>query len=506
MERMKLPQPLQTNNNTAPWRERLLPIIPVLAALILFLPVLGNGFVNWDDPAYVYENLHIRSIDIKWLLTSVVGSNYHPLTMLSHSLDYAIFGSNPAGHHFSSILLHGLNSGLVFLLAKTILYRAGMNGENNWGLNPAAMAAALLFAVHPLHVESVAWVSERKDVLTAFFFLLAILTYIRYNGSTQKHLYWLTLFFFLLALLSKPMAVTLPAVLLLLDYFPLKRKLRSKIFVEKIPFFALSIVWGIITLLTQKSGGAVTLIETYPLHTRIIVTVKGYIFYLYKLAMPVSLAPYYPLPLSPGLGEPVFLLSLAFFVIISLICLFFAMRGMRALPTLWGYYILTLLPVIGLVQVGSQAAADRYSYLPTLGFFILAGTVPGYLYKRAGSLKTLALCITGIAIALLALKTTTTIPVWKDSITLWSHEIDFLKSHRNDDRLASTIALYNRAKAYELQARHNEAIKDYGRVMAINPSYIEAYINRGVIYGKTNRYREAIGDFSVALSIDPYSQ
>lgn len=491
-----------TRHKTITWSNILFPLIPAIAAFIIYIPALGNGFVNWDDPAYVYENLHIRSLDVRWLLTGVVGSNYHPLTMLSHTIDYALFGLRPAGHHLTSIILHALNSALVFLLASKLI---GGHKKAYVG----ALIAALLFALHPLHVESVAWVSERKDVLSAFFFLLALLTYLRDSKKSPQSIYYcLTFLFFLLAVLSKPMAVTLPAVLLILDYYPLKRCKKNirKIFIEKIPFFALSAAWGVLTLLAQKSGGSVTLISTYPMHTRLIVAVKGYIFYLYKLSLPIRLAPHYPLPLNPGAGNPVFIASITLFILISLLCITLAIKGRRALPALWLYYIITLLPVIGIIQVGSQAAADRYTYLPTAGFFITAGAAASYLYKKAGRTKTLVLCLTLIAFSLLTVKTSTTIPVWKDSIRLWSHEIKFLSTYKNQDRLAATIALYNRAKAYELQAQPDKAIRDYNRLIALNPSYTEAYLNRGVIYAKTNRYREAIRDFSLALQIDPGSE
>ncbi len=498
-------QPLHSTK-TASWSRILLPLIPALLAFIIYIPAIGNGFVNWDDPAYVYENLHIRHLDIKWIFTAVVGSNYHPLTMLSHTLDYAIFGLNPAGHHLTSIVLHAFNSALVFLLADKLI--GALNLKGNRGSAVPALIAGLLFALHPLHVESVVWIAERKDVLSAFFFLITILTYIRYTQSMgRRGFYALTLIFFLLALLSKPMAITLPAVLLILDYHPLKRprKNTAELLIEKIPFFALSITSAVLTLLAQKSGGAVTLISTYPLHTRLTVAVKGYIFYLYKLILPITLAPHYPLPLNPGFSDPVFILSLLLFILISLLCVLMAVKGRRALPALWLYYVITLLPVIGIVQVGSQAAADRYAYLPTIGFIITAGAGFNYLYKRSGSIKILGISLTLVALALLAVKTSAAIPVWKDSIGLWSHEINFLNTLKSKDRLASTIALYNRAKAYELQGRSAEAITDYSRLIEINPSYINAYLNRGVIYGKTNRYREAVEDFSRALKIDPYS-
>jgi len=485
------------------WQDKVAPLIPALVAVVLFLPALGNGFVNWDDPAYVYQNLHIRHLELRWIFTGIVASNYHPLTLLSHTIDYALFGADPMGHHLTSLILHGLNSALVFLLAKRLFNKGFWHGG---ALLPAFMAA-LLFAVHPLHVESVVWVSERKDVLSAFFFLLSILFYLRYTEKGHvKKFYVLTLITFILALLSKPMAVTLPVVLLILDYYPLDRLCKGRIIImEKIPFFALSIASAIVTLWAQSTGGAVTRMVSYPLYIRILVAVRGYFFYSYKLLFPVSLAPYYPLPMGLGLTNPFFIVALVFFITVTIFCFFLAMGGKRALFAIWLYYLVTLAPVIGIVQVGSQAAADRYSYLPTVGCLMLAGALFGFLYKRPRGSKTFAIIIALAVLSGLTVKTLRTIPVWHDSVSLWSHEINFLESHNKRDRLAGTIAHYNRAKAFEGISLLPEAIADYTSVIAINPGYLDAYINRGVIYGRLGRFEEALPDLNRAVELDPAS-
>ncbi len=413
-----------------PLRALLPAIAPALLAFAVFIPALGAGFVNWDDPAYVYQNPHIRSLDLHWAFTAVVASNYHPLTLLSHTLDYALFGLDPWGHHLTSIMLHALNSALVYLLSLALLERimprsgapdsagkgsgqrpGGLSRNANTGPSEgavfAALAAAFIFAAHPLHVESVAWVAERKDVLSAFLFLLSMLAYLGYTARRDKALpYALSLIFFVLALLSKPMAVTLPVVLLVLDYYPLKRDGRGwgRLIIEKIPFFALSILSAVLTLWAQSSGGAVTKMHSYSLGARLIVAVRGYVFYLYKLIYPASLAPYYPLPLSAGAEDPLFLGSLLILIIISALCLYLALRGRRAPAALWAYYIVTLAPVIGIVQVGSQAAADRYAYITTIGFFMLAGFVMARLFTMPAP-RVPALFLTFLAVALLGLKT-----------------------------------------------------------------------------------------------------
>jgi len=303
------------------------------------------------------------------------------------------------------------------------------------------------------------------------------------------------------------MAITLPVVLLIIDYYPLARDKNgwTGLFIEKIPFFALSAASAILTLRAQSSGGAVTSMASYTLPVRLMVAIRGYVFYLYKLIFPATLAPYYPLPLNPGLGDPFFLASLAFLILTTIFCLILAIKGKRALPALWLYYLVTLVPVIGIVQVGSQAAADRYAYLPTVGSFILAGAILGLVYKRPGTSKKIALIITIAAISLLTFKTIKTIPVWKNSISLWSHEIDFLQANAKHDRLASIIARYNRAKAFEIDGQLARAVDDYSVVLTLNPAYLDAYINRGVIYGKTGRFDKALSDLNRAVAIDPAS-
>ncbi len=486
------------------WQEMLPALLPAILAFFLFLPALWAGFVNWDDPLYVYQNPHIRSLDIRWVFTAVVASNYHPLTLLSHTLDYALFGLSPWGHHLTNIVLHAVNSALVFLLARALLLRARpMVKDGGQGRVLAPLFAALVFAAHPLHVESVVWVAERKDVLSALFFLLSILSYLRYSENRRIPAYGLTLILFVLALLSKPMAISLPVVLLILDYYPLQRIERGwAVVIEKVPFFVLSGASAIITLWAQKTGGAVTLMRSYPLATRLVVAIRGYVFYMYKLIFPATLAPYYPLPLNPGVGDPLFLASLLILVIITALSIYLAIKGHRAIPALWSYYIVTLFPVIGIVQVGSQAAADRYAYIPTMGFFILAASI---FTRKKGAARPIGVAIFVAALVLFGLKTTRAIPVWKDSLSLWTHEIGYLQSHGGEDKVAGVIARYNRAKAFESLSLLEEAAREYGRVLAINPRYLDAYLNRGVIYARLGRYNEAIGDFTRAMDIEPTS-
>jgi len=468
-----------------------------ILALLIFLPVLGNGFVNWDDPLYVYGNLHIRHLDIRWIFTGIVASNYHPLTLLSHTLDYALFGLNPMGHHLTSIILHALNSALVFLLAKRLF-----NKDSGSGSTLLPLTAALLFAFHPIHVESVAWVSERKDVLSAFFFLLSILAYLRYTekGHDKKY-YGLTLFAFILALLAKPMAVTLPVVLLIIDYYPLKRDDNgwARLIMEKIPFFALSLASAIVTLWAQRVGHGLRGLETHSLSTRIYIAVRAVTFYLQKIILPIKLSPYYPLPFNTGLVSSGFIISLAVVILITLLCLL-ALKRQRWPMALWAFYLVTLLPVSGLVTVGGQAVADRYAYIPTMGFLIFAGALISRAAlwgkgESAGRKKSAAVALTIVILGIFAVQTIRQEAIWDDSISLMSRAIKLYPGR-------AVIPYNNRGLAYDRRGNLQLALSDYNSAIAISPEFTDAYINRGIVYGESSLFEKAIDDFSRALVID----
>jgi hypothetical protein len=300
-------------------------LIVASVTFVVYLPALNNEFVNWDDPTYVYENYQIRSIDfgfLKWIFTAVVSGNWHPLTMFTHALDYSFWGLDPRGHHLTSIIFHTFNTLLVFILVVQLLGcgRAGKTGIPNGFTGPdkkaliAGIVTALVFGIHPVHVESVAWISERKDVLSVFFFLLSVLAYLKYTSSRNSKRsisYGACLLLFTMALMSKPMAVTLPVVLLILDYYPLGRmslegglKGAKWSLLEKVPFFVLSLLSSLITIWAQHTGGALTTLEAYPLKVRILVALRAYAFYIYKMVLPIDLAPFYPYPRSSILYTP----------------------------------------------------------------------------------------------------------------------------------------------------------------------------------------------------------
>ena len=480
-----------------------------LVTFLVFLPALKNDIVNWDDPLYVWENLNIRSFDmafVKWLFTSLVVSNWHPLTMLSHALDYHFFGLEPWGHHFTSLVIHALNTFMVYVVAHTLYarYAARYNEQDSSALYAfiAAITTSLFFGLHPIHVESVVWLSERKDVLCGFFYLLSIIFYLNSTkgDSGRKSLHALSIFSFLLALMSKPMAVSLPVVLLIIDYFPLGRLERHKYagaLIEKIPFVILALAFSIITLLSQSSTGAIARFADTSLYERVLVSARAYGFYLYKILWPAELAPLYPYPADISLGSLNFLVPVLLFISITLFCIFM-FRRLRLLLPLWAYYVVTLLPVIGIVRVGQQAAADRYTYLPVIAPFLLAGFALVYIarrFKSKGSLAVLALFLILLS-ALLSSLTIKQTSIWKDSLTLWSYEISLYPT-------GSHIPYTNRGAFYEDRDRFDLAIADYNKAIEVAPIDANTYVNRGDFYYRTDEIIKATGDFEKAIEIRP---
>ena len=353
------------------------PVVCLLLAVVtlaLYNPVNRHPFVNYDDDRYVTENAHVRqgltAETFTWALTSTEQANWHPLTWMSHALDVSLFRLNPAGHHFTSILLHVVNVMLLFLLLM-------------WGterLAPSLFVAAL-FAMHPINVESVAWVAERKNVLCTTFFFLALWAYGWYARKPDWKRYLVVAALFAAGLASKPMVITLPFVLLLLDYWPLRRVRSesaetnqvpafqwSRLALEKLPLLALSAASAVITMHAQQSGGAVRTTAEVSFGVRIANAIYAYAMYLWKMVWPARLAPLYP---HPGDSLSAWQVLVAGVVLIAITAIAWRLRARRYLLVGWLWFLGTLVPVIGLVQVGEAAMADRYAYIPLIGIFVM---------------------------------------------------------------------------------------------------------------------------------------
>jgi protein O-mannosyl-transferase len=481
------------------YRNILVCLFLIISTLSVYWQVTNYNFVDFDDIEYVYENRHIQdgfTLDsIKWAFTTNRASIWHPLSWLSHMLDYQLYGLNPGGHHLTNLLFHILNTLLLFFVLKK------MTGH----LWQSAFVAAL-FALHPLHVESVAWISERKDVLSTFFWMLTMWSYIRYVRDLGIYNYLLVLLFFILGLMAKPMLVTLPFVLLLLDYYPLHRfktqsnrinsKQRSKAFhpvLEKIPFFIFVVISGVIALYAQKHGGSVASLEAITIQTRIANALVSYVNYLIKMIYPYGLTVIYPYPAS----FPWWQITGALFILLSVS--FLAVKRIKQSPYLivgWLWYLGTLVPVIGLVQVGDQSMADRYTYIPLIGIFIIISWgIPDFVKRWQH--KKILLSATA-AVILVASMTITYVQAgyWENSTTLFKHALNVTSNNYTAHNNYGRLIMINNGKAEEAMPHFNKALN-------INPRSVEALNNIGVILAGKGKLDEAVSHFSRALSIRP---
>jgi tetratricopeptide (TPR) repeat protein len=511
-----------------PKRVALLSLLIGACAILVYLPALNLGFVNWDDDKYVYENPHILTLSssfLRWAFTTFeVGGNWHPLTWLSLGLDRLLWGTSPMGFHATNILLHGLNTALVTVLA-ALLFADGKKAltddeEGSRISNRGMIAAAItgtLFGFHPIHVESVAWISERKDVLCAFFFFAGILAYLRYawvrsdgialepfyRGRSSRF-YFFTLLLFVLSLLSKPMAVTFPAVLLILDWHPLGRfesgERRFSVLLEKLPFFVLSVASSIVTV----AGQTLQTVRKLPVMDRFLNGVHSLIMYIWKMLVPLNLLPYYPYPsgISPISVKYLSALLIVAGIAVSCVVLYKIKRG-RAWIAAWGYYLVTLLPVIGFIQVGAQSMADRYTYLPSLGPFLLTSLGLAIVVEKKNEapsesfmLRYSALIVLGILAVSLSSLTVRQTGIWKDGLTFWNYVIE-----KEPGRV--DVAYLNRGNIYLNQGKFEEALLNYDTALTINPDFINGYSNRAQAYIRLNKHSNALKDLNTALTLSP---
>lgn len=482
----------------------------LLLTFAVYLPSLQNSFVQWDDDAYIFENPFIRSFDAGFFrraFFSFYAANWHPLTWISHALDYAVWGLNPMGHHLANNILHAVNTFLVVLLAARLIevvQNSRFAFHDSRFTLIAAGVTGLLFGLHPLHVESVAWASERKDLLCALFFLLSVLTYVSYRSHKANKTYILSLCFFILALLSKPMAVSLPIILLILDWYPFKRINSINSFwpalMEKIPFLILSLISSMLTLLAQRSGDAILSTAEVPLWTRTIAAAKSLLAYLLKMIYPVDLVPFYPYPVNTSF------LSLGFIPVVFTAGMTIAgiatARKQKLWLAAWGYFVVTLAPVLGIVQVGSQAMADRYSYLPSIGPFLIAALGFAWLVNKLnmtikhGLISWLVPAAAAVFVfSSLGYLTVRQIGIWKGSMDLWNYVID--------KEPMTYFAYNNRGITLFQMGQIDAAIDDYNKSIAIYPNYFKAHYNMGLALYEKGFPDGAIQEYQFAVRLNP---
>lgn len=509
----------QRRRPAGPFARWIAPAVIVAGTVLAFLPSLQGEFLRWDDDVNFLDNPGYRGLGparLRWMFTTFHMGLYIPATWMTLGLDYALWGMNAAGYRLTSLVLHAANGLLLYALARRLL-RTGMPGPaagTEVATRAGAAVAALVFALHPLRVESVAWVTERRDVLSGLFCLLAILGYLRARDpgdARRRAWYGLSVAAFALALLSKPMAVSLPVILVVLDIYPLgrlparprrwlDRDLRP-LWLEKIPFVLLSVAAGVVAVLAMRHVGNLKPIADIGIAGRIAVTLYAPAFYLWKTLLPAGLSPLYELPARVDPLAWPFLLSAG--VVVGLTALAIAARRRwPALAATWAVYVVTLLPVSGLVQNGPQIAADRYTYLPAMAWALLAGAgaASGWAAWRSGGLpKGAAGAIAGAVVAALVVLgglTARQVGVWRDTETLWRHALA---------TSPSSIAHSNLADTLFAREQTDEAIRHAREALRIRPNYVDARNVLGLALAQQGRLGEARAEFVRALEIDPTS-
>ncbi len=495
------------NKTPKKYRSIYIYLVLVLATCFAFEQVRYNDFV-WDDIQYITENPHVKCgitrESVVWAFSTTYASNWHPVTWLSHMLDYQLFGPNPLYHHLVNLLFHIANSLLLFWVLKRMT-----------GAVWRSAFVATAFALHPIHVESVVWVAERKDLLCGFFWMLTIAAYIRYARCPRIGRYLLVILLFGLGLMAKPMIITLPFVLLLLDYWPLRR-FRSpwqgiskvspspdsinicyqsstpwRLIYEKIPLFILMVASAIITLIAQQKGGAMKMI--LPVDTRIANAVVSYIGYIAKIVYPSNLSVLYPHPRDSFLTwNPIASVIVLIFLTISIICLSWQKRHYLAVGWLW--YLGALVPVIGLIQVGMQGMSDRYTYLPSIGFFIMvtwgaAELLDKWHYRSIG----LTISVV-IVLVVLPICTRAQVKYWRNNLTLFGHSLEATQNN--------PTMLYNLGVAFTLIGKLDEAAICYTEVLRLRPDYPGAHRSLGIVLTTQGKLDEAIEHFHQALQLE----
>jgi tetratricopeptide (TPR) repeat protein len=523
-------------------RNALISLLLAAATLAVYWQVGNHDFINYDDPLYVTENLRVQAgltfDNVRWAFTTFEASNWHPLTWLSHMLDVELFGMHPRGHHLTSVVLHAINSMVLFLVLTRMTAAPGRS----------AIVAAL-FALHPLHVESVAWVAERKDVLSTLFFLLTIGAYVAYARRPASGRYLVVATVYALGLMAKPMLVTLPCLLLLLDYWPLRRFHFSparaegeatrtlpeperwptgRLIMEKLPLLLLTLAASLVTLHAQSTSQAMASADYVPLAFRLLNALSAYVGYISKMLWPVDLAVLYPLPVQRGIVNG--LLCAGLLLGISLAVVRWRKQA-PYLPVGWFWYLGTLVPVIGLVQVGVQAMADRYTYIPLTGLFIMAVWGGSELLGKRRYRRAVESAGAGTLLAVCALLTWHQLGHWQNSLTLMSHTIRVTERNwmahtslglalADQGRYVEAIGHYREAiriSEVNFLAHNNlglvlvqsgrpaEAITHYREAIRINPQWYGAYMNLGATLANLGRTEEAITPFQKAAELQPGS-
>jgi len=447
-------------------------------------------FINYDTPKYVLENHHVKQgiiiENFTWAFSTTYFSNWHPLTWLAHMIVVDIFGMNPTGHHAINLLIHIINSVLLYWIIKKF-------SESYW----SSIFIAALFAIHPLHIQSVVWVAELKDLLSTMFCFFSILFYYFYKKKSQLTYYLLLIFFFILSLLTKPMLVTLPFILLLIDYWSLNRfKVQKEslhtLIVKKIPLFILTIISSIITIFAQYQGGAVATLSEIPFQIRLLNAMVSYTKYALFMVFPLDLSIIYPY--SNQIPLKVIISSILFLVCATSL----AAWNIKKRPFIFTglfLFIGTLLPVIGAIQIGQQAMADRYTYVPLIGLFIIVAGGIIELQKYFKLQKKIRWILGFLILLYFSILSYNQLKYWQNSITLFSRALEITNNNY--------IAHNNLGHAYLEKNNYDKALKHFREAIKINPDFDIAHLNYGFILTKQGLFSEAVEQYQITLKLNP---
>ena len=486
------PQPptvkkLNRERKTSLWPWMLL-VIGITA--ICLSPMLKNGFTNWDDEFYVINNQLLRGPDWKGIFSQPVVGNYHPLTIITLAFNYGLTGLDASSYLLFNYLLHLINTALVFYFIYLISDKK----------ITVAIFTALIFGIHPMHVESVAWVSERKDVLYTFFFMLSLLQYWRFLIEGKRSGFWLCFFFFLFSLLSKPAAIILPVVLFLLDYWK-GRPITRKVIMEKIPFFVFAVLFAVITLKIQSTSAVVNL-ESYPLWSRPLFACYVYMIYFLRFIIPYPLATFHPFPPINDLGWPIWVSPL---FIIALIGFMWYYRKNKVIVFGLLFFVINLLLVAQVVSIGSSLVSERYTYVPYIGIaFMLSMWISRF---KGNNSKRYAWITTSLIIAVFGFVTFRQTGVWKNSATLWTNVINYYpaaaipRTNRANDNISRAVNPAN--KDINAAALYQQALEDCNVALLNKPDDVEALANRQNIYLNLNRDSLAFADANTLIKVKP---
>ena len=495
----------------------LAPLIVGAVTFVVFLTCLSNGFLNWDDDTTLVNNPYYRGLgwqQLRWMFSTFLMGHYQPLTWVSFAIDYVIWEMEPFGYHLTNLLLHSAGAVIFYFVSRRLLALALVipNRQKDWRLDASAAFAALLFAIHPLRVESVAWVTERRDVLSGVFYFSTVYCYLRAAAGaeryTRRQWLWATGVVYVLSLLSKATAMTLPAVLLLLDLYPLKRlrgnprewlqpEFRS-VLLEKIPFILIAGIIAVSALFAQHTTGALKPLDQFDWISRLLQACFALMFYLVKTILPLNLSPIYELPVDAGPWFWLFVISAVGAIIVTLSLIHFARRWPAALAC-WVYYVILLAPVSGVAQSGPQLVADRYTYLACLSWpLLIAGSffrLWGRNTNESSGPPFFASAVAATMILIIGVVTWKQNGIWRSPKTLWQHATTVAPE--------SSIAHYNLGRTFEREQSPEQAIESYRRAVTVNPSHSKAQVSLAALLAAKGLDEEAIAHYRKALAIRP---